>query len=56
VFGVVGRFWRVAGDRVALDAAGFLAFDRPGFAKTVMNFARRAVLRATKRIAEGAGA
>jgi hypothetical protein len=36
--GVVGRFWTLTGDRLALDAPGFVAFDRPGYAKAVWDF------------------
>jgi hypothetical protein len=38
VLGVVGRFWTLAGERLPLDAAGFAAFDRPGYAKVVWDF------------------
>jgi hypothetical protein len=36
--GVVGRFWTPGGERVTLDADGFRAFDRPGYAKAVWDF------------------
>ncbi|MBI4635527.1 MAG: hypothetical protein HY727_04170 [Candidatus Rokubacteria bacterium] len=36
--GIAGRFWRPAGERLALDADGFRAFDRPGHAKAVWTF------------------
>ena len=36
--GVVGRFWTLGGERVTLDADGFAAFDRPGYAKVVWDF------------------
>jgi len=36
--GVVGRFWTLTGERLKLDAAGFVAFDRPGYAKAVWDF------------------
>jgi hypothetical protein len=38
VLGVVGRFWTLTGERLALDAPGFVAFDRPGYAKAVWDF------------------
>lgn len=38
VLGLVGRFWTASGDIQRLDAAGFRAFRRPGFAKAVWNF------------------
>jgi hypothetical protein len=36
--GAVGRFWTLGGDRLTLDADGFAAFDRPGYAKVVWDF------------------
>jgi hypothetical protein len=36
--GAVGRFWTPGGERVTLDADGFRAFDRPGYAKVVWDF------------------
>jgi hypothetical protein len=36
--GVVGRFWTLTGERLTVDAAGFAAFDRPGYAKAVWDF------------------
>jgi hypothetical protein len=36
--GLVGRFWTPSGGRLSLDAAGFRAFDRPGYAKAVWDF------------------
>jgi hypothetical protein len=36
--GVVGQFWTLTGERLKLDAAGFVAFDRPGYAKAVWDF------------------
>jgi hypothetical protein len=36
--GVVGRFWTLEGERLTLDADGFAAFDRPGYAKVVWDF------------------
>lgn len=40
VFGVVGRFWTLAGNAPLTlpDADAFNRFDRPGFAKAAMNF------------------
>ena len=38
VFGVVGRFWTTDGGIEPVPAAGFAAFDSPGFAKGAMNF------------------
>lgn len=39
LLGLVGQFWRARGQIQRLDPPGFLAFQQPGFAKTVMNFA-----------------
>jgi hypothetical protein len=36
--GVVGRFWTPGGERVPVDAEGFRAFDRAGYAKVVWDF------------------
>src|SRR5262245_16698801 len=36
--GLVGRFWTLTGERLPLDAPGFVAFDRPGYAKAVWDF------------------
>jgi hypothetical protein len=41
VLGVVGRFWTSDGGVEHIDAADFAAFERPGFAKAVMNFHAR---------------
>ncbi len=37
VLGLVGRFWTPGGDVQRVDPAGFLAFERPGFAKVAWN-------------------
>jgi hypothetical protein len=37
VMGGVGRFWRPSGNLRPVDAAGFAAFDEPGFAKGAFN-------------------
>jgi hypothetical protein len=42
VFGVVGRFWTTDSGVERVGAAGFAAFDAPGFAKGAMNFHARA--------------
>jgi len=42
VWGVVGRFWTTGGGVEPVDAAGFAAFDAPGFAKGAINFHARA--------------
>jgi hypothetical protein len=36
--GVVGRFWTPSGGRLRLDADAFGAFERPGYAKAVIDF------------------
>ena len=36
--GTVGRFWTPGGDRLSVDADGFRAFARPGYAKAVWDF------------------
>jgi hypothetical protein len=36
--GLVGRYWTPSGGLVRLDAAGFRAFDRPGYARAVWTF------------------
>src|SRR5262245_51985780 len=36
--GVIGRFWTLRGDRLAVDAPVFVAFDRLGYAKAVWDF------------------
>src|SRR5262245_22217531 len=36
--GLVGRFWTLRGERLTVDAPGFVAFDRPGYAKAVWDF------------------
>ena len=36
--GVIGQFWKLSGGRSCVDAAGFDAFDKPGYAKAVWNF------------------
>jgi hypothetical protein len=36
--GAVGRFWTLRGQRLPVDAAGFRAFDRPGYARAVWDF------------------
>ena len=38
VLGTVGRFWQPGHDPVALDAKGFLDFNREGYAKAALNF------------------
>jgi hypothetical protein len=38
VLGVVGRFWKPAGDVIRVRAEDFTAFDRPGLAKGTWNF------------------
>ena len=38
VLGLVGRFWKPLGELQSLDAEGFRAFDRGGYAKAVWNF------------------
>ncbi|HEU4367283.1 MAG TPA: hypothetical protein VFV05_03530 [Methylomirabilota bacterium] len=38
VLGVVGRFWQLASEPLRLDAAGFRAFESPGYAKAVWDF------------------
>ena len=38
VLGVIGRFWRVAGDIQRVDPEAFRSFERPGYAKAVWNF------------------
>ena len=38
VLGLVGRFWKPSGELQVLDAEGFRAFDRSGYAKAVWNF------------------
>ncbi len=41
LLGIVGRFWTPTGHLQHLDREGFLAFDRPGFAKAAWNFRLR---------------
>jgi len=36
--GLAGQFWTLAGERLKLDAPGFVAFDQPGYAKAVWDF------------------
>src|SRR5215212_6008203 len=38
VLGIVGRFWTAGGCLQSVDADGFRAFDRPGFAKAAWDF------------------
>jgi hypothetical protein len=38
VLGLVGRFWRLAGDIQNIEVQEFQAFNRPGYAKAVWNF------------------
>ena len=38
VLGVVGRFWQLASEPLRLDAAGFRAFEEPGYARVVWGF------------------
>lgn len=38
LLGLVGRFWTLSGHIQRLDREGFRGFDRPGFAKAVVNF------------------
>ncbi|HJP64996.1 MAG TPA: hypothetical protein VKA30_01680 [Actinomycetota bacterium] len=42
VLGAIGKFWRAAGGVRRIDAADFVPFDQPGYAKGVMNFRVRA--------------
>ena len=42
VLGVVGRFWTTDGGVEPVGAAGFAAFDSPGYTKGAMNFHARA--------------
>jgi hypothetical protein len=43
ILGVIGQFWRPSGRIVRFaDAAEFVAFDRPGFAKAAVTFQFRA--------------
>jgi hypothetical protein len=37
VFGIVGQFWRLRGNLCDVEAGGFAAFQRPGFAKSAWN-------------------
>ena len=39
LLGLVGQFWTVSGQLLRLDSADFRAFNQPGYAKTVWNFA-----------------
>jgi hypothetical protein len=39
VLGLVGRFWRPTGALVRIEPHEFVAFDKPGYAKTAWNFA-----------------
>jgi hypothetical protein len=39
LLGLVGQFWTVTGHLLRLDSADFRAFNQPGYAKTVWNFA-----------------
>lgn len=36
--GVIGQFWKLSGGRYCVDAAGFDAFDQPGYTRAVWNF------------------
>lgn len=38
LFGLVGQFWKPAGNLCELDREGFQTFQQPGFAKAVWNF------------------
>jgi hypothetical protein len=38
VIGLAGQFWRPTGNLQKVDAATFMQFDQPGFAKAVWNF------------------
>jgi len=55
VFGVVGRFWKLARNaplETVRDRAGFLAFDEPGYAKAAMSFLVRAEGRGSRLLTE----
>ncbi len=60
VFGVVGRFWKLAGRPdpgnaplcSVADREGFLAFDRPGYAKAAMSFLVRPEGRGSRLVTE----
>lgn len=41
LLGLVGRFWTLKGDLKKIDADSFRAFETPGYAKAVWNFALR---------------
>jgi len=42
VFGLVGKFWRPTGNIHRVSPHEFIAFDRPGYARAVINFRLRA--------------
>ncbi len=55
VYGVVGRFWKLAGNaplRSVHDRDTFMRFNQPGYAKAAMNFIVRAEGRGTRLITE----
>jgi hypothetical protein len=41
LLGLVGKFWTLKGDLKKIDADSFKAFETPGYAKAVWNFALR---------------
>ncbi len=51
VFGLVGRFWTLAGDIQRIDAESFETFDRKGYAKAAWNFTLSPGTRGTTRLA-----
>lgn len=55
VYGVAGRFWKLAGNqpvRTVRDRESFVGFAEPGYAKAAMNFIVRAEGRGTRMLTE----